>query len=81
MESQPQNPEFRNHPENFHPCIYAQLANFRQESPKLVLLQTMTTQMKCRKMHNVAFHQGLHCLLCKINLQRNKYNFFFNCML
>ena len=20
MESQPQNPEFRNHPENFHPC-------------------------------------------------------------
>ena len=22
MESQPQNPEFRNNPENFHPCIY-----------------------------------------------------------
>ena len=21
MESQPQNPEFRNYPENFHPCI------------------------------------------------------------
>ena len=21
MESQPQNPEFRNDPENFHPCI------------------------------------------------------------
>ena len=21
MESQPQNPEFRNKPENFHPCI------------------------------------------------------------
>ena len=21
MESQPQNPEFRNSPENFHPCI------------------------------------------------------------
>ena len=21
MESQPQNPEFRNNPENFHPCI------------------------------------------------------------
>ena len=23
MESQPQNPEFRNNPENFHPCIYS----------------------------------------------------------
>ena len=22
MESQPQNPEFRNNPENFHPCRY-----------------------------------------------------------
>ena len=22
MESQPQNPEFRNNPENFNPCIY-----------------------------------------------------------
>ena len=22
MESQPQNPEFRNNPENFHPCTY-----------------------------------------------------------
>ena len=21
MESQPQNPEFRNNPENFHPCM------------------------------------------------------------
>ena len=23
MESQPQNPEFRNNPENFHPCFYS----------------------------------------------------------
>ena len=22
MESQPQNPEFRNNPESFHPCMY-----------------------------------------------------------
>ena len=22
MESQPQNPEFRINPENFHPCVY-----------------------------------------------------------
>ena len=27
MESQPQNPEFRINPENFHPCIY-NLAKF-----------------------------------------------------
>ena len=25
MESQPQNPEFRNNPEIFHPCIYSSL--------------------------------------------------------
>ena len=25
MESQPQNPEFRNNPENFHPCNTAHL--------------------------------------------------------
>ena len=23
METQPQNPEFRNNPENFHPCVQA----------------------------------------------------------
>ena len=28
MESQPQNPEFRNNPENFHPCKYQNLAHF-----------------------------------------------------
>ena len=25
MESQPQNPEFRINPENFHPCIYQRI--------------------------------------------------------
>ena len=25
MESQSQNPEFRNNPENFHPCTFEQL--------------------------------------------------------
>ena len=25
MESKPQNPEFRNNPENFHPCVYIQV--------------------------------------------------------
>ena len=28
MESRPQNPEFRNNPENFHPCIYYNDYNF-----------------------------------------------------
>ena len=27
--------------------------------------------------HNVAFHRGLHCLLEKMDLQRKKYNIFF----
>ena len=39
MESQPQNPEFRNNPENFHPC---------QDTSKLVLWQIVKTQMKCQ---------------------------------
>ena len=32
MESQPQNPEFRNNPENFHPCVhshYSKLSKFQ----------------------------------------------------
>ena len=28
MDSQPQNPEFRNNPENFHPCIYGKHCRF-----------------------------------------------------
>ena len=28
--------------------------------------------------HDVAFHQGLHCLLRQIHLQRKKYNIFFD---
>ena len=27
MESQPQNPEFRNNPENFHPCDFVMFSN------------------------------------------------------
>ena len=27
MESQPQNPEFRNNPENFHPCVHFDTVN------------------------------------------------------
>ena len=30
--SHPQNPKFRNNPENFHPCMNEKLANFGQHS-------------------------------------------------
>ena len=32
MESQPKNPEFRNNPENFHPCLSHQSAGRTQTS-------------------------------------------------
>ena len=31
MESQPQNPEFRNNPENFHPCM-TELSHIKKDS-------------------------------------------------
>ena len=38
MESQPQNPEFRIHPENFHPCIIKLKINrFKFSATKLEL--------------------------------------------
>ena len=37
MESQPQNPEFRNNPENFHPCT----------SPTYIFSQTIKWRIKC----------------------------------
>ena len=50
MESQPQNPEFRNNPENFHPCLLSlnPLAN-GEDSDEM--------------MPYAVFHQGLCCLL------------------
>ena len=49
MESQHQNPEFRNNPENFHPCIYMlqqrqlQAAWVKvQNFPKSLALETQT---------------------------------------
>ena len=48
MESQPQNPEFRNNPENFHPCIMynLQIGNINPYKPYILfvgLLQTVQT--------------------------------------
>ena len=38
MESQPQNPEFRNNPENFHPSSFAIISLRKRELVALLLL-------------------------------------------
>ena len=38
MESQPQNPEFRNNPENFHPCMQDLTVIVISTAEKLALL-------------------------------------------
>ena len=43
MESQPQNPEFRNNPENFHPSCYA-FACFLNFTPQKQEIES-TTQL------------------------------------
>ena len=61
MESQPQNPEFRNNPENFHPCIYVVILKpyaFWKTLKSYFNKQCDPDEMQ----HNAAFHQGLHCL-------------------
>ena len=40
MESQPQNPEFRIHPESFHPCVLKMLSAFNVCCIYLCALQT-----------------------------------------
>ena len=95
MESQPQNSEFRNNPENFHPCFMCfsfyqnftassrnsvdpdqlmkpadQEPNFSNESILTICIQESLKQAHFTNSdnpdempHNVAFHQGLYCLL------------------
>ena len=46
MESQPQNPEFRNNPENFHPCT--SIEKMQRQAPVVVVfvaLRPMSTAM------------------------------------
>ena len=43
MKSQPQNPEFRNNPENFHPC----LLHWRQQRLRPVCANTQTFLSLC----------------------------------
>ena len=42
MESQPQNPEFRNNPENFHPCVMsATYIQMQSRQPLIMKANTM----------------------------------------
>ena len=41
MESQPQDPEFRNNPETFHPCIIRESNCLHQETDDLSVLISM----------------------------------------
>ena len=36
MESQPQNPEFRNNPKNFHPCAMCATSQLPEKGPTAV---------------------------------------------
>ena len=50
MESQPQNPEFRNNPENYHPCICGVKCSIRKESffeKSKLKLTTLTMLIYC----------------------------------
>ena len=60
MESQPQNPEFRNNPENFHPCLLS--------LNPLCITNPITGNLangedSDEMPHNAVFHKGLCCLL------------------
>ena len=44
MESQPQNPEFRNNPENFHPC----LCQMRESAPGQNLYKEQDLLICCK---------------------------------
>ena len=51
MERQPQNPEFRNNPENFHPCNH----DFRIQSDIFLNLVDHTLTLRIRKPLNEYF--------------------------
>ena len=49
-----------------------------RETPKRILLQTVNTQsVPVEMLYNAAFHQSLHCLLRKKDLQTNKIQYYF----
>ena len=50
MESQPQNPEFMNNPENFHPCAYQSALTYVLCAQKNCLIE-----MVLLSKHNICF--------------------------
>ena len=58
------------------PMYMSILTLWRSEISLRVLWQTVKTHMKCHI--NAAFHQSLHCLLRKFDLQRKIYNIVGN---
>ena len=57
MESQPQNPEFRNNPENFHPCV---LRNYHNKPHSFMSDPTATMyshSMSCDLSNKILFNQ------------------------
>ena len=73
MESRPQNPEFRNNPENFHPCINLAFNPYnypnkntsvkKEKGPKSRMNNGTLQAVQIKIPHNVASDQGLYRLL------------------
>ena len=59
MESQPQNPEFRNNPENFHPCDISYLQQRELGHTSFRSTSSNCTLCKCVKF----------CFRCEISFQ------------
>ena len=59
MESQPQNPEFKNNPEHFHPCECVNKNNFLISQPKHML----RTLKRTISQKNKGFFGFIKCLV------------------
>ena len=65
MESQPQNPEFRNNPENFHPCI-------------LTIIRRINTTSESSKAIQLIIFQHFSLYELKVALLRSGYGLIVN---
>ena len=63
MESQPQNPEFRNNHENFHPCSCLAIIFLRKEKPQ-ALIKTADVQASL----DLLFACNKICFSCAVAL-------------
>ena len=51
MESQPKNPEFRNNPENFHPCKKNDLVYLREKKKIIQVRSFLVSKLLCVLVH------------------------------